>query len=424
MELIEKILSKENLNEAYLQVFRNKGTSGVDGVTVEELKDYLKENGERIIADIKARKYVPSPVRRVEIPKDNGKVRKLGIPTVIDRVIQQAIAQELSPIYEKVFSESSYGFRPGRSCEMAIIKSLEVINDGNDWVVDIDLERFFDTVNHDRLIQIIFRTIKDGEVMSLISKYLKSGVMVEDKYEETNVGTPQGGNLSPLLSNIMLNELDKELEARNLRFVRYADDCNIYVRSEKAANRVMESIKTFIEKKLGLIVNVSKSKVGRPQEIKFLGFGYYFDAKSKRYEVRPHEKSVKKFKQKLKALLKRSWSIDLDTRLKKLKQLITGWVNYFRKAKMKTKMAELDSKIRNAIRVIIWKQWKGPLKQIRSLTKLGIDEEQAKGITWCRRGYQYIAHSWIIQRAISNTRLEKRGLVSARDHYLKVHTVI
>ena len=424
MELIEKILSKENLNEAYLQVFRNKGTSGVDGVTVEELKDYLKENGERIIADIKARKYVPSPVRRVEIPKDNGKVRKLGIPTVIDRVIQQAIAQELSPIYEKVFSESSYGFRPGRSCEMAIIKSLEVINDGNDWVVDIDLERFFDTVNHDRLIQIIFRTIKDGEVMSLISKYLKSGVMVEDKYEETNVGTPQGGNLSPLLSNIMLNELDKELEARKLRFVRYADDCNIYVRSEKAANRVMESIKTFIEKKLGLIVNVSKSKVGRPHEIKFLGFGYYFDTKSKRYEVRPHEKSIKKFKQKLKALLKRSWSIDLDTRLKKLKQLITGWVNYFRKAKMKTKMAELDSKIRNAIRVIIWKQWKVSSKQIKSLVKLGIDEEQAKGITWCRRGYQYIAHSWIIQRAISNTRLEKRGLVSARDHYLKVHTVI
>ena len=424
MELIEKILSKENLNEAYLQVFRNKGTSGVDGVTVEELKDYLKEHGERIIADIKARKYAPSPVRRVEIPKDNGKVRKLGIPTVIDRVIQQAIAQELSPIYEEVFSESSYGFRPGRSCEMAIIKSLEIINDGNDWVVDIDLERFFDTVNHDRLIQIIYRTIKDGEVMSLISKYLKSGVMVKGEYEETNVGTPQGGNLSPLLSNIMLNELDKELEARNLRFVRYADDCNIYVRSEKAANRVMESIKTFIEKKLGLIVNVSKSKVGRPREIKFLGFGYYFDTSSKRYEVRPHEKSVKKFKQKLKALLKRSWSIDLDTRLKKLKQLITGWVNYFRKAKMKTKMAEIDSKIRNAIRVIIWKQWKVSLKQIKSLVKLGIDEEQARGLTWCRRGYQFIAHSCVIKRAISNTRLEKRGLVSARDHYLKVHTVI
>ena len=424
MELIEKILSKENLNEAYLQVFRNKGTSGVDGVTVEELKDYLKEHGERIVADIKARKYVPSPVRRVEIPKDNGKVRKLGIPTVIDRVIQQAIAQQLSPIYEKVFSESSYGFRPGRSCEMAIIKSLEIINDGNDWVVDIDLERFFDTVNHDRLIQIIYRTIQDGDVMSLISKYLKSGVMVKGEFEETNVGTPQGGNLSPLLSNIMLNELDKELEARKLRFVRYADDCNIYVRSEKAANRVMESIKTFIEKKLGLIVNVSKSKVGRPHEIKFLGFGYYFDTKSKRYEVRPHEKSIIKFKQKLKALLKRSWSIDLDTRLKKLKQLITGWVNYFRKAKMKTKMAELDSKIRNAIRVIIWKQWKVSSKQIKSLVKLGIDEEQARGITWCRRGYQFIAHSWIIQRAISNTRLEKRGLVSARDHYLKVHTVI
>lgn len=424
MELIEKILSKENLNEAYLQVFRNKGAAGVDGVRVEELKDYLKKHGARIIADIKARKYQPQPVRRVEIPKDNGKVRMLGIPTVVDRVIQQAIAQQLTPIYEEVFSESSYGFRPGRSCEMAIIKSLEIINDGNDWVVDIDLERFFDTVNHDRLLQIIYRTIQDGDVMALISKYLKSGVMVNGEWEETVVGTPQGGNLSPLLSNIMLNELDKELAARNLRFVRYADDCNIYVRSEKAANRVMDSIKTFIEKKLGLIVNVNKSKTGRPQDVKFLGFGYYYDVKAKRYEVIPHEKSVAKFKRKLKALLKRSWSIDLEVRLNKVKQLITGWVNYFRKAKMKKRMAEIDSKIRNAIRVIIWKQWKVPAKQIHSLVKLGIDENQAKGLAWCRRGYQFIAHSWIIQRSISNIRLEKRGLVSARDHYLKVHTAI
>lgn len=424
MELIEKILSKENLNEAYLQVFRNKGAAGVDGVRVEELKDYLKKHGARIIADIKARKYQPQPVRRVEIPKDNGKVRMLGIPTVVDRVIQQATAQQLTPIYEEVFSESSYGFRPGRSCEMAIIKSLEIINDGNDWVVDIDLERFFDTVNHDRLLQIIYRTIQDGDVMALISKYLKSGVMVNGEWEETVVGTPQGGNLSPLLSNIMLNELDKELAARNLRFVRYADDCNIYVRSEKAANRVMDSIKTFIEKKLGLIVNVNKSKTGRPQDVKFLGFGYYYDVKAKRYEVIPHEKSVAKFKRKLKALLKRSWSIDLEVRLNKVKQLITGWVNYFRKAKMKKRMAEIDSKIRNAIRVIIWKQWKVPAKQIHSLVKLGIDENQAKGLAWCRRGYQFIAHSWIIQRSISNIRLEKRGLVSARDHYLKVHTAI
>jgi group II intron reverse transcriptase/maturase len=424
MKLIEEILERENLNEAYLKVFRNKGAAGIDGITVEQLKDHLKTNGNQIAESIKQRKYKPMPVKRVEIPKENGQVRKLGIPVVVDRVIQQAILNKLSPIYEKQFSEFSYGFRPNRSCEMAIIKSLEIINDGYDWVLDIDLERFFDTVNHDRLIQIIYKTIDDGDVMSLISKYLKSGVMVKGNYEETTRGTPQGGNLSPLLSNIMLNELDKELEFRGLKFVRYADDCNIYVKSEKAANRVMKSMTTFIEKKLGLIVNASKSKIGRPQDIKFLGFGYYYDHRTKRYEVRPHEKSIAKLKLKLKKLTKRSWSIDLNTRLLKLKQLITGWVNYFRISKMKNILTRIDSKVRNAIRVIIWKQWKVPKKQITSLVKLGIDREQANGITWCRRGYQYISHSWIVQRAISNIRLEKRGLVSARDHYLKVHTVI
>lgn len=415
MKLIEEVLSKENLNKAYLQVFRNKGSAGVDGVSVNELKEHLRINGDKIVEDILNRKYKPLPVKRVEIPKDNGKKRLLGIPTVVDRVIQQAIAQKLSPIYENEFSDNSYGFRPKRSCEMAIIKSLEFMNDGHDWIVDIDLERFFDTVNHDRLIQIIYRTIDDGDIMSLISKYLKAGVMVQGKLEETKLGTPQGGNLSPLLSNIMLNELDKELESRGLRFVRYADDCNIYVGSEKAANRVMKSITKFIEKKLGLIVNASKSKVGRPRDIKFLGFGYYYDAKEKRYEVKPHEVSIQKFKRKLKRLTKRSWSISLDKRLLKLKQLIKGWVNYFRIAKMKTILNKIDSKVRNAIRVVIWKQWKVSIRQIKSLIKLRIDEEQAKGITWCRRGYQYISHSWIIQRAISNKRLEKRGLVSARD---------
>jgi group II intron reverse transcriptase/maturase len=424
MTLIEEILTKENLNQAYLKVYRNKGSAGVDGVTVEELKAYLKTNGKKLVEDIKKRRYRPHPVKRVEIPKGDGKIRQLGIPTVVDRVIQQAISQVLTPIYEKQFSESSYGFRPGRSCEMAIIKSLEIINEGYMWVIDIDLERFFDTVNHDRLIQIIFRTVKDGDVMSLISKYLKSGVMNQNNYEETVIGTPQGGNLSPLLSNIMLNELDKELESRGLRFCRYADDCNIYVKSEKAANRVMTSIRAFIEKKLGLIVNMSKSKIGKPTEIKFLGFGYYYDTKTKRYEVSPHEKSWVKLKGKIKALVKRNRSFDLETRLLKLKQLIIGWVNYFRIARMKRKLGELDSKIRNAIRVIIWKQWKVPQKQISSLVKLGIDIEEAKGLTWCRRGYQFIAHSHVVKRAISNVRLEKRGLVSAQVHYLKVHTVI
>ena len=239
MELLDEILSKENLNKAYLQVYRNKGASGVDGVTVDELKQYLKENKEEILTKIRQRKYKPQPVRRVKIPKENGKMRNLGIPTVVDRVIQQAIVQVLSPIYEKQFSESSYGFRPKRSCEMAIIRSLELMNDGYDWIVDLDLEKFFDTVNQDKLIGLIMKTVKDGEVVSLIRKFLVSGVMENGRYEPTKVGTPQGGNLSPLLSNIMLNELDKELEARGLNFVRYADDCMIFVKSEKAANRVL-----------------------------------------------------------------------------------------------------------------------------------------------------------------------------------------
>lgn len=412
------------MNEAYLRVFKNKGASGVDGITVDELKQFLKENKDELRQRIRARKYQPQAALRVEIPKENGKMRKLGIPTVVDRVVQQAIHQVLSPIFEKEFSEHSYGFRPNRSCEMAIFKSLEFLNDGYDWIVDIDLERFFDTVNHDKLMRIISNTIDDGDVISLIRKYLVSGVMVKGKFEETPIGTPQGGNLSPLLSNIMLNELDKELESRGLQFVRYADDALIFVKSEKAANRVMESVVKFIEKKLGLIVNAEKSKIARPKDLKFLGFGYYFDLKDRQYQVRPHPNSVQKFKRKLRQLTKRNWSISLDYRILKLKQVIFGWINYFRTANMKTIMREIDKKLRSRIRVIIWKQWKVSRKQIKSLIQLGIPEEEAKGLTFCRKGYRYIGLSKVVQRAISNRRLKQRGVPSALERYIEVHTVI
>ncbi|WP_404346623.1 group II intron reverse transcriptase/maturase [Sutcliffiella horikoshii] len=424
MELLEQILSNQNMNEAYLRVYKNKGASGVDGITVDELKQYLKEHKDELRQRIRTRKYQPQAALRVEIPKENGKMRKLGIPTVVDRVVQQAIHQILSPIFEKRFSEFSYGFRPKRSCEMAIIKSLEFLNDGHNWVVDIDLERFFDTVHHDKLMRIISNTIDDGDVISLIRKYLVSGVMVNGRYETTPVGTPQGGNLSPLLSNIMLNELDKELESRGLQFVRYADDALIFVKSEKAANRVMDSIVRFIEKKLGLIVNMEKSKISRPKDLKFLGFGYYYDSKSKKYQVRPHPDSIQKFQRKLRKLTKRNWSIRLDYRIIKLKQVIIGWVNYFRTSNMKTAMTEIDQKLRSRIRVIIWKQWKVPKKQIKSLVQLGIPKEEAKGLTFCRRGYRFIGLSKVIHRAISNKRLKQRGFPSALEHYLKVHTVI
>lgn len=412
------------MNEAYLRVYRNKGASGVDGITVDELKEYLKENKGELRQRIRTRKYQPQAALRVEIPKENGKMRKLGIPTLVDRVVQQAIHQVLSPIFDKQFSDFSYGFRPKRSCEMAIIKSLEFLNDGHDWVVDIDLERFFDTVHHDKLMRIIANTIDDGDVISLIRKYLVSGVMVNGKYEETPVGTPQGGNLSPLLSNIMLNELDKELESRELRFVRYADDALIFVKSEKAANRVMNSIVRLIEGKLGLIVNAEKSKISRPKDLKFLGFGYYYDVQNKRYQVKPHQMSVQKFQRKLRQLTKRNWSIPLDYRIVKLKQVIVGWVNYFRIANMKGVTRRIDEKLRSRIRVIIWKQWKIPRRQIKSLIQLGIPEEEAKGLTYCRKGYRYIGLSKVVHRALSNKRLKQRGLPSALERYLKVHTVI
>ncbi|MCE0554699.1 group II intron reverse transcriptase/maturase [Bacillus thuringiensis] len=408
MELLEAILSNKNMNEAYLRVYKNKGVSGVDGVTVEELKQYLKEHKDELRQRIRTRKYQPQAALRVEIPKENGKMRKLGIPTVVDRVVQQAIHQILSPIFEKQFSEFSYGFRPKRSCEMAIVKSLEFLNNGYDWIVDIDLERFFDTVHHDKLMRIISNSIHDGDVISLIRKYLVSGVMVNGKYEETPVGTPQGGNLSPLLSNIMLNELDKELEGRGLQFVRYADDALIFVRSEKAAGRVMKSIVRFIEKKLGLIVNTEKSKISRPKDLKFLGFGYYYTLKDKRYQTKPHPISVQKFQRKLHQLTKRSWSVPLDYRILKLKQVIFGWVNYFRSTNMKGVLERVDQKLRSRIRVIIWKQWKVPKKQIKSLVQLGIPEEEAKGLTYCRKGFRYIGLSKVVQRAISNQRLKKR----------------
>ncbi len=420
MELLEEILTKENLNKAYKKVYQNKGTAGVDGVTVDEIAEYIKENKDRITDKIRKRRYKPQPVKRVEIPKENGKKRNLGIPTVMDRIIQQAIVQVISPIFEEQFSDSSYGFRPKRSAEQAVIKALEYLNDGYEWIVDIDLEKFFDTVNQDRLITIIGRTIKDGDVVSLIRKYLSAGVMENGVVKPTKVGTPQGGNLSPLLSNIMLNELDKELEARGLNFVRYADDCIILVRSEKAANRVLASITKYIEKKLGLKVNAEKSKVTRPTQTKYLGFSFWA-TKGGKWKPKPHIKSYQKLIRKLKQLTKRKWSISLDERIKKINYLIRGWVNYFRIANMKNKITEIDEHLRTRIRVIIWKQWKTITKRQKSIEQLGVKTELAHNIACSRKGYQLICKTDWIKFAINNERLRKRGLVFLLDQYKKVH---
>ena len=417
MKLIDEVLSKDNLNQAYLQVTRNKGASGIDDMTCEEVKDYLKVHGNELISQIKSREYKPLPVRRVEIPKPNGGVRKLGIPTVIDRIIQQALVQKLTPIFEPTFSEYSYGFRPNRRCQNAIDRALELLNQGYEWIIDLDLEKFFDNVPQDKLIRLVDNMVNDSDITALIHKYLKAGVLINGEFEETTVGTPQGGNLSPLLSNIYLNELDKELERRGLHFARYADDCVIFVKTEFSAERVMRNIVTFIETKLKLKVNAEKTHITRPTKLKYLGFS--FTKQKDTWEARPHQESFKKLFLKLKKLIKRSWSVDLTYRIKKINEVLRGWINYYRQSFMKVKITKIGEWLRNAIRVVIWKQWKVPNKQIPSLVKLGINEEEAKGLTFCRRGYQYIAHSCVVHRAISNSRLKRRGLLDPLEYYLK-----
>ena len=417
MKLIDEVLSKDNLNQAYLQVTRNKGASGADDMTCEEVKDYLKVHGNELISQIKSREYKPLPVRRVEIPKPNGGVRKLGIPTVIDRIIQQALVQKLTPIFEPTFSEYSYGFRPNRRCQNAIDRALELLNQGYEWIIDLDLEKFFDNVPQDKLIRLVDNMVNDSDITALIHKYLKAGVLINGEFEETTVGTPQGGNLSPLLSNIYLNELDKELERRGLHFARYADDCVIFVKTEFSAERVMRNIVTFIETKLKLKVNAEKTHITRPTKLKYLGFS--FTKQKDIREARPHQESFKKLFLKLKKLIKRSWSVDLTYRIKKINEVLRGWINYYRQSFMKVKITKIGEWLRNAIRVVIWKQWKVPSKQIPSLVKLGINEEEAKGLTFCRRGYQFIAHSCVVHRAISNSRLKRRGLLDPLEYYLK-----
>lgn len=415
--LMEQILSKENLNAAYLQVVRNKGAAGVDGMTVEELGAYLSENGESIREQLRTRKYKPQPVRRVEIPKPDGGVRNLGVPTVVDRFVQQAVAQVLTPIFEEQFHDHSYGFRPNRCAQQAVLKALEMMNDGHSWIVDIDLAKFFDTVDHDKLMTIFGRTIKDGDVISVVRKFLASGVMIDDEYEDTIVGTPQGGNISPLMANIMLNELDKELEARGLDFVRYADDLIIMVGSRQAADRVMKSVTRFIEEKLGLKVNAEKSKVDKPKGIKYLGFGFYFDSFAKVYKAKPHPKAVAKFKAQMKKLTGRSWGVSNSYKVFKLNQLIRGWVNYFRIGSMKSLCERLDSNIRFRLRMCIWKHWKTAQNRAKNLIKLGISRKFAWSTAYYGAHIAHVCQGGAMNMAVTKERLTRFGLVSMADYY-------
>lgn len=415
--LLEKIIDRNNLNQAFKRVKANKGSHGIDGMKVDGLLQYLKENGDSLRQSILEGSYKPNPVRRVEIPKQDGKKRPLGIPTAVDRVIQQAIAQVLSPIFEEKFSENSYGFRPSRSAHQAILKCKEYMDNGYKWAVDIDLEKYFDTVNHDKLIGLVYKEIKDIRVISLIRKYLQAGVMINGVINSTEKGVPQGGNLSPLLSNIMLNELDKELEKRELNFCRYADDCNIYVKSRKAAIRVMENITRFIEEDLKLKVNKEKSKVDRPWKLKYLGFSFY--NKKGEMGIRVHNKSIEKLKATLKKITSRSNAMSMEYRAIKLRQMMTGWINYFKLADLKSTLRELDGWLRRRLRLCYWKQWKKIKTKHDNLVKLGVNNFKAWEYANTRKGYWRISNSPVLDTTLSNNYLKEQGFITLTESYLR-----
>lgn len=416
--LLGKILCPFNLNKAYLKVVRNKGSHGIDKMEVGMLRTYLKMHGSDLIKSIKSGKYQPNPVRRVEIPKDKGKTRPLGIPTVVDRVIQQAIHQVLSPVYERQFSDNSFGFRPGRSTHKALYRCKSYISEGYNYAIDMDMEKFFDRVNHSKLIEILSREIDDGRVISLIHKYLNAGVVVGHKFEKTQRGVPQGGPLSPLLSNIMLNELDRELTRRGHRFVRYADDMVILCKSRRGAERVMESITGYIENRLYLKVNRAKTSVIPFYRIKFLGYSFYKVKGEVRFRI--HPKSIAKMRDKVRELTSRSNGWGHARRKEKLSAFIKGWINYFKLADMKGLMRSTDEWYRRRIRMLIWKQWKRVRTRMRNLVKLGINRQKAWEFANTRKGYWRIAHSYILATSITNERLKEAGYIFFTDYYLKV----
>lgn len=417
MDLMERVVKRENMTRALKRVQKNGGVPGIDGMGIKSLLPYLREHWGSIKEQLLNGTYEPKPVRRVEIPKPDGGVRQLGIPTVLDRLIQQALLQTLTPIFDPTFSQSSYGFRPGRNAHQAVKRSQQCIREGYRYVVDVDLEKFFDRVNHDILMSKVARRVKDKRVLRLIRKYLQAGVMINGCKVASEEGTPQGGPLSPLLANIMLDELDKELERRGHRFARYADDCNIYVKSRRAGIRVMESVTRFVESKLKLKVNQEKSAVDRPWKRKFLGFSVTWE-KEARIRIAP--KTLKRFKDKIREITSRRWGTSMENRLGRLNQYLRGWIGYFRLTEAPSILQSLDEWIRRRLRMCLLKQWKKPRTRRRNLVALGIPEDWARLISGSRKGYWRLSNTPQVNKAFGLAYWRDQGLISLYETYRKL----
>ena len=430
MKLIEKILSKENLQIAIKKVKQNKGAPGIDKMTVHEFEDWFDQYQEDVISKIMNKQYQPMPVKRVYIPKPNGKERPLGIPTVVDRVIQQAMLQVLTEIYEPIFSEHSFGFRPRRSAHMALEEVLRYLNEGYEWIVDLDIEKFFDTVNHDKLISILRENVNDSTTLQLIRAYLRAGVLDKGLVKSTTIGTPQGGPISVILSNIYLDKFDKELETRGLRFVRYADDCIIFTKSEMSANRVMKSVTSWLERKLFLKVSATKTKVVRPTKGQFLGFTFYKNGQG--WNCKPTDDRKKRLYSKINKYLKRKHAVSrpLAVTFTKVNQIVRGWINYFKIGSIKLFIDKFGQWLRHKIRCIIIKQWKKPRTIYKNLMRLNIackcrfsDEEIFKcantRLGWYRRSGLNIVNYIISPNVLAMQKGDRPGLVNPLNYYLK-----
>lgn len=419
--MIDQLLERENLNRAYRKVVSNKGAAGVDGLEVSGLKTHLQLNGQQLVSEVRAGTYQPDPIKGVNIRKDNGKYRLLGIPTVTDRMLHQALHQVLEPLFEPDFLSHSYGFRPGRNAHQAVLQAQTYINEGYQHIVDIDLKSFFDEVDHRILLELIYQKVKCRQTMKLLRKIMRAPIQIEGKLHKRRKGVPQGSPLSPLLSNILLHELDKELENRGLHYVRYADDFSIYVRSKKAARRVGNGIYKFLRDRLHLPINREKSGIQRPLTFNILGYGLtssYKKGERGQYQLVVSKSKWRKFKAELKAITRKTTPMTFDERIQRLTQLMRGWINYFKLASIQSKLKKLDEWLRNRLRYCIWHFWKKPERKRKNLTRLGIPSDQAYAWSRSRMGGWRIAQSPILGTTITVERLKRRGYMTLLDYYL------